>query len=152
MAQSIWYSDQFVDTGLTDSSGNPIVEDNSPSNAIRGQLVPFFASIATTLPVTGAKWRFISLPVGARIHDLNWTNVKTGTVTDAPGTLGFEVADPDAFDADVVFETNATTSSTPTDLVLDTVAGADEFLTVTFGTIDGTGTVAATVWGAWYIP
>lgn len=152
MAQSIWYSDQFVDTGLTDSSGNPIVEDNSPSNAIRGQLVPFFASIATTLPVTGAKWRFISLPVGARIHDLNWTNVKTGTVTDAPGTLGFEVADVDAFDDDVVFETDATTSATPTALVVDTVAGADDYLSVIFGTINGTGTVAATVWGAWYIP
>jgi len=152
MAQSIWYSDNFTATGLTDSSGNPIVENNSPSQAIRGQLVPFFASFATTLPVTGGKWRFISVPEGARIHDLNWTSVKTGTVTDAPGTLGFEVADVDAFDDDVVFETDATTSATPTALVVDTVAGASDYLSVIFGTINGTGTVAATVWGSWYIP
>jgi len=152
MAQSIWYSDNFTATGLTDSSSNPIVEDNSPSQAIRGQLVPFFASIATTVPVTGSKWRFISLPEGARIHDLNWTKVKTGTVTDAPGTLGFEVADVDAFDGDVLFETNGTISSTPTDLVVDTVAGANDYLSVIFGTINGTGSVAATVWGSWYMP
>ena len=152
MAQSIWYSDQFTATGLTDSSGNPIVENSSPSQAIRGQLVPFFASIATTVPVTGAKWRFISLPEGARIHDLNWTSVKTGTVNDAPGTLGFEVADVSAFDDDVVFETDATTSATPAALVFDTVAGASDYLSVIFGTINGTGSVAARVWGSWYMP
>lgn len=152
MAQSIWYSDQFNATGLTDSSGNPIVEDSSPSQAIRGVLVPFRAVMSTTVPVTGSKWRFIKVPKGARMHSLNWTSVKTGTVTDAPGTLGWETTAVSAFDSDVVFETDATTSSTPTDLVVDVVTSAEDYLSIVFGTIDGTGSVAATVWGAWFIP
>lgn len=151
MAQSIWYSDQFTDTGHDDGD-NPIVEFKGPSQAIRGQLVPFFATISAVTPVTGSKWRFIKVPKGARMHSLNWTNSKSGTVTDAPGTLGWETTAVSQFDTDVVFETAATTSATPTELVADVVTSAEDYLSVVFGTIDGTGTVTATVWGAWFIP
>jgi hypothetical protein len=144
---AILYSDNFNQS----PANSDVYESIGPVPHHPGQLVAFRATI-DALPATGDTWRFLKVPKGARMFSLNTTNVKTGTVTDAPGTLGWEETDPDAFDADVVFETDATTSSTPTDLVVDVATEDEDYLSVVFGTINGCGTVAATVWGSYFVP
>lgn len=149
MAQSIWYSDQFTDTGF-DSGDNPVVEDNSPSQAIRGVLVPFQFSITAT-PVTGAKWRLIKVPKGAKLY--SYSETTSGTSTACPGVLGWEgTGSANQFITDLDWEDADTLTVAESVLVSAVVASAETYLTATIGTVDTGGATTVVGKGAWFIP
>lgn len=132
-------------------------EPNGPSQAIRGQVVGFAATI-TALPVTGDIWRFIKVPKGAKMLYLACTNASLGT--DCPGTLGWESADAGAFSTDVVWETANTlasisdTANAATRLRVNTagVTAAEDYLSCTIGTVNTGASGAVTITGAYLVP
>lgn len=132
-------------------------DNKSPSQAIRGQVVGFSASI-TALPVTGDLWRFLKVPKGAKMLTLQCKNADLGT--DCPGTLGWESADPDAFSLDVVWETAnvlgsiSTTANVATagQVAVAGVTAAEDYLTCTIGTVSSGASGLVTVSGSYYIP
>ena len=137
------YSDNFT---VTDAG---TYEPKCPSQAIRGQVVGFSASITAT-PVTGDVWRFIKVPKGAKLLSCRHTNTDMGT--DVPGTLGWESADNNAFDTDVDWEDAATADIGSAEMDAATTPTTEDYLSVTIGTVSSGASGTATVTGAWFVP
>lgn len=137
------YSDNFTVT----SAGT--YECKSPFPAVRGQVVGFKASI-TAVPVDAVVWRFIKVPKGAVMLYCRHTNTDMGT--DVPGTLGWESADSNAFDADVDWEDAATATVADADIAAATAPTGEDYLSVTLGTMSSAVSGTATVAGAYFVP
>lgn len=146
------YSDYFTvnEVGTYDYKG--------PTQAIRGQVVGFSCSFASRTPATGDLYRIIKVPKGAKLLTCMISNADLGT--DCPGTLGWESADPDAHSLDVVLETANTAASESTTANVATqgristagVTAAEDYLTITIGTVNTGAAGAVTVTGSWFVP
>jgi len=153
MAQTKFYSNYFADTGIdANSSGDPAVEDRSPSQAIRGELVPFDAYITGT-PATTDTWRFIRVPKGAKLAFATWSNDDLGTT--ATGDLGWEstASAGDDFLNDNAFGTASTgTVLTPAAIMAQTATSAADYLSITWSAVTSGASGTVRIIGAWFVP
>jgi hypothetical protein len=110
-----------------------------------------FRAALTGTPATGDKWRMVPVPKGARMLSLVISNADLGT--SAPGDVGWETSDADAFIDDHAFGTASTgTAAAAAAIAGQTATTAADYLSITFGTISSGASGAVTATGAWFVP
>jgi len=146
-----YYSNYFVAFPVTDQSVNTVYEDRCPRPSRNGETISFSATVTMPAVVaTGDVLRFLKVPKGAVLRDAE-VSVSTSFGTDCPGTLGWETIDVNAFDTDVAFETVANTIIADANIMAEGATTAEDYLSVTVGTVNTGAAGVATITGTYGI-